>query len=369
MNTLPEQSNETRKRKLEERKTVQKRRRIQLEESQPKTTLMLPSLPNNTSSKKRSPSTNSAASETTEYSILDNEFGADEDVAEALTSDKFSSTNLAMQKLRGLFPSQLRQLRLQVTNFKFIIAPIILRHMLYAMVEDRTEVDRQIDEYLKENRIRQFHLYTLGRDAIGYVFTEDYVNTVKQILAAQRQEKDRVAKSNSPPKKVDKFSLRLRQQRKETETKLGNKIDTVDTMEELEQLVLERFEKDLLPKCRDTYISRDQVRSLLACQDKHVSILVKLGLLTIRDESTFWFGVPNAGLFLDYLVKGREELITMLKRKKYKEMMLHAMESTPLKKSPLGNIFHIRDLLGSGCAECVMTSNGAMIGLRKTTKK
>jgi serine/threonine-protein kinase 19 len=366
---MPTDSPASFKIKLEQTKTFQKRRRIQLEENQSRFTYLKHST-NNVIKLKDVISVNNEVSEPPSYSILDKEFGTDEELAETLTSEQFSSTNLAMQKLRGLFSSQMLQMRRYTSNYKFILPPIILRHMLYAMVEDRTEVDRQIDEYLKENKVRQFHLYTLGRDAIGYVFTEDYVNAIHKIIDLQRRDLESHKKETTlNTEEVDKYALRLRKQREQNAVKFGNAIDATSNAEELEKIVLERFEKDLLPKCRDTFVSRDQVRTLLACQDRHINVLIRLGLLTIKDEASFWFSVPNVGLFLDYLVKGREELVERLKRKKYKEMMLHTMESTLMKKSPLGNMFHVRDLLGSGCAECIMTSNGAMIALRKTTNK
>jgi serine/threonine-protein kinase 19 len=348
---------ETRKRKLQAVKAAsQKRRRIQLSENQTKTTF-IPLTTNQTSNEP-----DIVQKSDTDGVFLEKEFGPDDEIVEALSSDLFSTTNLAMQKLRGMFPSQLRQLRFEENNFKFFIPPVIVRHMLYAMVEDRTEVDRQIDEYLQENRIRQFQLITLGRDAIGYVFTQDYLDTAKKILAAHREKEEKIKQAEE--KDLDERTKRLRQQRRESESKSGNTIDNVKTTLELEQIIVDRFEKDLLPNYRDPFISKEQVKTALGCQDKHLNILMKIGLFTIRDANSFWFGIPNVGVFLDFLVKGREELVSWLKRKKYKEMMLHTMESSVMKKSPLGNLFHVRDLLGSGGAECIMTSNGAMIALR-----
>lgn len=271
-----QKDDEHKKRKLEERKREQKKRRIELEENQLRTSVLPPtSLP--IASQSTISSNVEKENTTSEYSILDNEFGTDEELIEVLTSDQFSSTNLAMQKLRDLFSSQLLQIYRFVNNYKFILPPIIMRHMLYAMVENRTEVDRQIDEYLRFNKIRQFHLHTLSRDAIGYVFSDDYVDTVKRIVAKRREERSKKTSPPSDNSTLDPYMLRLHRQKQIA----VNKINESDGFEEIEKLIIERFEKNLLPQCRDTYVSREQILSLLACQDKHVNVLVQLGLVSI----------------------------------------------------------------------------------------
>jgi len=64
------------------------------------------------------------------------------------------------------------------------------------------------------------------------------------------------------------------------------------------------------------------------------------------NESTFWFSIPNIGPFITATSKGRNEILLMLQRKKYKEMLLKEIENKKLRGSPLGIKFHLRDILG-----------------------
>jgi serine/threonine-protein kinase 19 len=47
-------------------------------------------------------------------------------------------------------------------------------------------------------------------------------------------------------------------------------------------------------------------------------------------------------------VQGRKEILSLLNRKKYKEMLLSSLEKTKLRLSPLDTRFLLRDLIGSG---------------------
>jgi hypothetical protein len=52
------------------------------------------------------------------------------------------------------------------------------------------------------------------------------------------------------------------------------------------------------------------------------STLVNASLLLVYGVDNFWFCIPNAGLFIASLVKGRKEIVSVLKRQKFKELLL-----------------------------------------------
>lgn len=123
-------------------------------------------------------------------------------------------------------------------------------------------------------------------------------------------------------------------------------------------------------------------------------------MFTFYDDSTFNFAVPNSGDFVKQLYTGREIILSVLKRKQFKEIMLQGLEiefvkeitkcdakkkkkmETPLfLTSPassrslqtafklvatptLGFWFHIKELLGRGDIENIETSSGALISLK-----
>lgn len=120
-------------------------------------------------------------------------------------------------------------------------------------------------------------------------------------------------------------------------------------------------------------------------------LLVHIGMITIRDAHTFWFSIPNMGTFIRQVTEGRKKILQILKRKRYKEIMLPALETAFYEKYQPANRkqneflkslatsdtsttnsivaptrtlsfwFHIRELLGSGYCVSVATSNGTLI--------
>lgn len=127
------------------------------------------------------------------------------------------------------------------------------------------------------------------------------------------------------------------------------------------------------------------------------SYLLKIGMLTICNAQSFYFAVPNMGDFMQQVITGREIILTIIKRKKFKEIMLDQLSSAfirmvqngkrkkketsifeELKKEKreqssfklvankcLSFWFHIREMLGSNFIESISTPGGTMIALKK----
>lgn len=102
-------------------------------------------------------------------------------------------------------------------------------------------------------------------------------------------------------------------------------------------------------------------------KDEDISLLINAGLLTrqLIDPDMYWFAIPYIGSLLKGLTQGRKELLSLLNRKKYKEMMLALLEKKRLRFSPLDIRFHLRDLLGSGHLKSVHTPSGLVIRVVK----
>lgn len=58
--------------------------------------------------------------------------------------------------------------------------------------------------------------------------------------------------------------------------------------------------------------------------------------------------------------QGRKEILSLLNRRKYKEMPLSSLENTKLRLSPLDTRFLLRDLIGSGHIKTVQTPTGLL---------
>ncbi|XP_074354163.1 uncharacterized protein LOC141693062 isoform X3 [Apium graveolens] len=102
-------------------------------------------------------------------------------------------------------------------------------------------------------------------------------------------------------------------------------------------------------------------------KDEHVTLLINAGLLSrqLVDPNMYWFTIPNIGSLLKNLSQGRQELLSFLKRRRYKEMMMAALEKKSLRFSPLDMRFHLRDLIGSGCLKTSQTPSGLVVQVAK----
>nr|GMD69052.1 serine/threonine-protein kinase 19 isoform X3 [Ipomoea batatas] len=118
----------------------------------------------------------------------------------------------------------------------------------------------------------------------------------------------------------------------------------------------------------DDYLSQCSLLSLGGkVKEEHVSLLINAGLLTrqLIDPNMYWFAIPNVGPVLKGLSQGRKELLSLLNRRKFKEMMMATLEKKRLRLSPLDMRFHLRDLIGSGHLRTVEAPSGLIVKLAK----
>ncbi|CAA7398886.1 unnamed protein product [Spirodela intermedia] len=219
----------------------------------------------------------------------------------------FSDTLMALQMMRAQFPKI---------------------NKLYSSIKDRTQVDRELESLKKEKVLRIFKLNT-GQDDHAVMFMDDYNN---QIGVAMKR--------------------------------LGTK------NEDLIQ-VFEWFKTYVTGTKLDVGIDHNELCSLLSfggkVKEEHVSLLINAGFLTrqLVDPSMYWFSIPNIGLLLKGLSQGRKELVSLLRKRKHREMMLAALEKKRLRLSLLDMRFHLRDLIGSGVLKTVESPTGLIVRLSK----
>ncbi|KAL1367590.1 uncharacterized protein LOC107473711 isoform X2 [Arachis duranensis] len=118
----------------------------------------------------------------------------------------------------------------------------------------------------------------------------------------------------------------------------------------------------------DDYIKQCSLLSLGGkVKDSHITLLINAGVIIrqLIDPNMYWFAIPNVGTLLKGLAQGRNELISLLSRRRYKEMMLATLEKKRLRMSPLDMRFHLRDLIGSGHLRTDHTPTGLIIRLSK----
>ncbi|CAF2156592.1 unnamed protein product [Brassica napus] len=200
----------------------------------------------------------------------------------------FSDTSVALRMMRSQFP------RIDQAS----VPPFILQSQLYSSVNDRTQVDRELERLRRDKVVRVFKLNT-GQDDHAIIFLDDYLNQV-----------DRIAKRMEEKKQSDTD-------------------------------IFKWFKEHVLDSKLEPSIAHHELCSLLSLggnvKDAHITLLINAGLL------------------------GRKELLSLLKRKRHKEMFLAELEKKRLRYSPLDMRFHIRDLIGSGHLKTFQTTSGLVV--------
>ncbi|XP_024312495.1 serine/threonine-protein kinase 19 isoform X6 [Brachypodium distachyon] len=216
---------------------------------------------------------------------------------------------------------------------KVVTRPFILRSQLYSSVKDRTQVDRDLEYFvlqsLKKDRVLRVFKLNTGQDDHAIMFMDDYLKQIE-------------------------FSVR----RSTGKNQDGNE-------------VFEWFERYVVHSKLDVSIDHLELYSLLShggdASDKHITLLMNAGLLIrqLIDPNMYWFAIPSIGPILKGLSQGRKEILSLLNRRKYKEMLLCSLENTRLRLSPLDVRFHLRDLIGSGHIKTVQTPTGFLARISK----
>lgn len=116
---------------------------------------------------------------------------------------------------------------------------------------------------------------------------------------------------------------------------------------------------DVLREARDTWVPRHVVED--AVGEDAASNLVRQGYLTMRDEDSFFFAIPSMGAFLRERKKGNSQILSILRKAPYKEMLLNDLEARTLSNTCFTARWHVRDVVGSDDAEAVATTAGVLV--------
>ncbi|KAG9325202.1 hypothetical protein KVV02_002056 [Mortierella alpina] len=83
----------------------------------------------------------------------------------------------------------------------------------------------------------------------------------------------------------------------------------------------------------------------------------------VSDDVAYRFAIRQGGLFVTHFLKGRLEILRMIKRQIFGDMLTSAVVAKPLRGSFLPHEFHIHDLVGSGRVQSMTTSSGQLLKL------
>lgn len=221
----------------------------------------------------------------------------------------FNDTHTFLNRLRGLFPAD---------KFKNKLPPIVLKHQLYGMLNDRTKVDQELNDLRKHGVIK---LFKLGSEADEYciLFTNDYEDHVQKTMTAL---------SLSP-------------------------------------ILIEKFISNVVKKCHDVCVTKETLMVEYRFSDFEITQLIKASVITVKDVGSWWLAIPNAGMFMKCFLRGRKAVLTMIRKCKYKEILRKDLEHRKWPKiCRLGLIYHVHDIIGGELVHCVQTTSGQLLRLK-----
>jgi len=192
-----------------------------------------------------------------------------------------------LQELSLLFPQE---------KFCKRVPQVVMKHMVYSHVTNRTKVDKEIDELQHSGVIRMFKLGG-EQDSLAILFENDFIQLIKR--------------------RCNNSSL------------------------------IEKFIKNVLRKIHDISIDKSTLTQSGFSEDD-IKGLVQECLLTVRTPSTYWFCFPGAGEFMRSYRKGRQAILSAIRKSKYQQILQNDLEARNMKKTvQLGMAYHIPDIIGA----------------------
>lgn len=231
------------------------------------------------------------------------EFNDDEDGTSVFPV--ISDTKAAMIFVKEQFP---------LAKLEYCVPALFLQHQLYSIVKNRTMVDMEVEELRNAGEVRLFKL-GCDTDDICIIFTEDYNKHVTKFNHGRKHEE-----------------------------------------------LVNKFLTEVLPCNNDLCVSHDLLIDKHKFTDSDITGLINAGVLTVRDVGSWWLAIPGAGIFMRYFIKGRKAIIAMIKRCKYREILLNVLEKRQLPKSSVfGMSYHIHDIIGASLVTCMDTTSGVLL--------
>lgn len=149
-------------------------------------------------------------------------------------------------------------------------------------------------------------------------------------------------------------------------------------------VLLSLFIQRFLPQCSDISVTRERLLSLIytptdchsrfesLTADECISALVQYGLLVFRSASSFFLSVPGIARLNSAILAGRNDVLALVKRRQYKEVLLRELLALPngrLKTSPARIEFHLREMIGSSAhIHLVDTTLGPLVKLVQSNR-
>lgn len=219
----------------------------------------------------------------------------------------------------------IQQIRRQFSSKDNSILPIILKSQLFYTIEDKGEIERDLNYLEEKSIIKIYQLFTrFKKEEYAIILIEDL-----------------------------KFTLNLIKEDENDEDKK----------------ILDDYLNEIILKCpHEFYISKSTLFNMLGVDEKSIAVLIRNGLLVRKDKDDYWFNYPNAGIFSKYLSLSRECVLKFIKKSRFKEIDQEELERKKFKDMNFPVNYIIKDLVGMKILSRIKISSGYLLRLNEKEK-
>ncbi|KAL0270942.1 UNVERIFIED_CONTAM: hypothetical protein PYX00_008208 [Menopon gallinae] len=126
--------------------------------------------------------------------------------------------------------------------------------------------------------------------------------------------------------------------------------------------IVKKYVEEVLPSIKNSSVDSAYLMNKFSLSRSDISELVREDLLVMRDVGSYWLSFPRCGQFVKAYNCGRKEILKIIKKSKFSEVLQMELEKKKLsKKASLGMSLHILDVIGSEAVQCKPTVSGMML--------
>ena len=204
-------------------------------------------------------------------------------------------------------------------NIKFVlmslclntgVGPIITKAMLYSLMSNKTQVDKDLSELRHGNKIMWFSFRSSSSDYL--MLFKDYSSLLMKILPEC---------NISYSKFIDAF----------------------------------KKQSDVI------YFSKVDLKGKFCLSDDAIKILINHKLLVINSNQMYEFSVPCSGNFMELLSLGKKRIMNVLQNRPSNEILEKELLDMKLRNCSLGTMYLLYDLIGNGQVRSVKCGMGNLI--------
>ncbi|TMW65028.1 hypothetical protein Poli38472_009195 [Pythium oligandrum] len=257
--------------------------------------------------------------------------------------DEFSTPDITPELDDTLATLQLLIQRNEAGFIRIDSPPIIFTHQLYTVLSNRTAVDQSLYRFRQDGTLVCFRIPT-GPDEYAVIRQSDFKSILRKWEAALRPV-DPITDKSISVANDEKIAALVALQRALPRLAAQNVLTT-----------------DVLIDVLTSTLGGDDEEAFRT----HIKNLQRLGFLLTTpqlDNQAYQLSVPGVGKLVTAVKKTRSDILSVLKRTKYKEAFEHQLKKTKLRRSKLDMEYHLTDMEGCGLVRRTQVTSGTLVSL------